>query len=468
MNHQCIMCEQPAGSREHVFPAAFGGRRVDKRIYCDAHNKALGVHVTALLEAFAFLNALLGVRSDHRDAATPYVLESTSGDRYQVLRDKVEVAPPRALSETPDLVGKSIPLKFSGLAARDRWAAAQRKEGFGLKYGAVGGEQTQYFTEPLHVSPRFGTEPFMRAVAYLALTYLAHSFPDVARQPGLAGIKAYVLGGDAQVRRVWWMSPDMAASRSDGADRIEHVVSVGLDAESGQASASVTFFGALTLAADLGPVHVEQTQVVRTRIDPLVERPGPDDIEVTSIAGSKLELGSPDAGVAYLQSVVSGQATNPIGRLVARLQASHLDRSVEQVFDELTAAAVLPDVERDAIVRAAVAREGQRVFNLLSWGISDFLTQSQDFPEPLKKAIADCIAADPTSDSGLSDSATQALILAKESIAQELVKHLDQGTLTQAELKFLLAGGTGFAAALPPVLYAVLGLSPDGRSLSTG
>lgn len=32
------MCGQAAGSGEHVFPAALGGRRINKKIYCTKHD----------------------------------------------------------------------------------------------------------------------------------------------------------------------------------------------------------------------------------------------------------------------------------------------------------------------------------------------------------------------------------------------------------------------------------------------
>ncbi|MGN2436455.1 hypothetical protein [Pseudomonas syringae] len=62
------MCGNPAGSREHVFPAAFGGRRKNKGIYCEDHNEGLGHHVKELMKALSYFNASLGVRSDHYDA----------------------------------------------------------------------------------------------------------------------------------------------------------------------------------------------------------------------------------------------------------------------------------------------------------------------------------------------------------------------------------------------------------------
>ena len=39
MLKQCIICGNCAGSREHLFPAALGGRRICNSIYCNIHNQ---------------------------------------------------------------------------------------------------------------------------------------------------------------------------------------------------------------------------------------------------------------------------------------------------------------------------------------------------------------------------------------------------------------------------------------------
>lgn len=66
----CIICAEPAGSREHLFPAALGGRRVNKRIYCAHHNHALADGAGVLAEQLRTINAILMVESD-RDRSVP-------------------------------------------------------------------------------------------------------------------------------------------------------------------------------------------------------------------------------------------------------------------------------------------------------------------------------------------------------------------------------------------------------------
>jgi hypothetical protein len=47
---KCIICGGAAGSREHVFPAALGGGRVNKGIYCGTHNNGFSP-LAAILSA---------------------------------------------------------------------------------------------------------------------------------------------------------------------------------------------------------------------------------------------------------------------------------------------------------------------------------------------------------------------------------------------------------------------------------
>ena len=61
----CIVCGQAAGSGEHVFPAALGGRRTNKNIYCTTHDNGYSSLVADLANQVDVLNAQLGVVPDH-------------------------------------------------------------------------------------------------------------------------------------------------------------------------------------------------------------------------------------------------------------------------------------------------------------------------------------------------------------------------------------------------------------------
>ena len=65
MAKTCIVCGQAAGSGEHVFPAALGGRRVNSGIYCPKHDNSYSGLVSEIAGQLDFFNAYLGVRPDH-------------------------------------------------------------------------------------------------------------------------------------------------------------------------------------------------------------------------------------------------------------------------------------------------------------------------------------------------------------------------------------------------------------------
>lgn len=464
MAEQCIMCDQPAGSREHVFPAAFGGRRIDKGIYCEKHNNDLGVHVTALLDSLAFFNARLGVRSDHHDAPKPHVVTGQDGLRYQILKDHIEIAPPLPLTQTPELLGKPVELKFSNEAQRDRWLAEQRKLGFEVKFDASGPVMTQYFTEPLHLSPTFGTEAFLRAVAYVGLTYLAHYFPTIARQKGLDAVKSYVLGTTDGEDQVWWVDPARFPFVTDPSFRKMHTVVVAVS--QAKATALVSFFGKLLLAVDLGKIDVTQTQCVTTHIDPLAERAGRDvDITVQRESDIEIVAGTAEEGRDYLRAVVGGISPNPVSEILAEMKVDHLNALVSRLRPEIQAAMSLPLGEKQAAILSIVDNQSQRVFNLLSEGVKGFIERNNDFPLEVRQGIGSAIAGDPTTPSGLSSTAIAALTVAKATLAAEILRQLEVGVLSDEELMLLLAGEPGVALVTRPVLYAVLGISDTASPL---
>lgn len=67
MAKHCIMCEKATGSKEHVFPAAFGRRRMNKSIYCHQHNEDVRHHVNELMPALVlFINRCCSEQSQRR------------------------------------------------------------------------------------------------------------------------------------------------------------------------------------------------------------------------------------------------------------------------------------------------------------------------------------------------------------------------------------------------------------------
>ena len=85
MTRTCIIGGGPTGSREHIFPAALGGRRTNKGIYCGKHNGDYSGLAEIIAEQLAIFNAQLGVQGDHADEPTSVLMtDVASGQEIQV------------------------------------------------------------------------------------------------------------------------------------------------------------------------------------------------------------------------------------------------------------------------------------------------------------------------------------------------------------------------------------------------
>ena len=456
MVRTCIICGKRAGSEEHIFPAALGGRRVNKGIYCGEHNKGFSHHVTALLGPLEFFNASYGVRSDHHKAPRPVEIVGNDGQRYQMLREHVEIAPPLPLTQTPELLGRKVELKFANGAQREQWLAKQRELKFDVKIESAP-LVARHFTMPLQVNLEFGTEEFLCAVAYVGLTYLAHYFPTIARQDGLDAIKSYIQGLSSLEGRVWWVDPKCFPLVSKPNFRRMHTVAISVSCTSCKAIALVAFFGNILLAVDLGRVDVDHKMCITTHVNPLAEEPRLDvDINVVREPDIEIEVGTPEQGLQYLRSVVDGISPNPVVQILTEINTEHRNELVKRFRPELDLVNAIPSAdERQAAVCSIIDKESQRVFNLLHAGVQGFIDDNVDLDQHLLQRVAAVIAADPSRPSGLSMVAELALAVAKTAIAHEILAQIDTGPVTDEQLGQLLFGSAGIEIVTRAVLSAL-------------
>ena len=125
----CIICGGPTGSREHIFPAALGGRRTNKGIYCGAHNEAYSGLAGIITEQLAFFNAQLGVVGDHADKPTSVTMtDVASGQEIEMRDGQVRFKSPQTRSEkTAD--GQTVTeMAFSNQKEAEDWGPWQRSE----------------------------------------------------------------------------------------------------------------------------------------------------------------------------------------------------------------------------------------------------------------------------------------------------------------------------------------------------
>lgn len=455
MAAQCIVCDSPAGSREHVFPAALGGRRMNKGIYCEKHNGELGHHVTELLKALSYFNASLGVRSDHHKIPKPHLIETPEGDRYQLLEDSIELAPPRSLTETPELLGKEATLAFASIQQRDQWIAQQKARGFEFKSATTGPSKTEYFTTPLKQRFEFGSEAFRRAIAYLALTHLAHYFPSIARRNDLSSIIQYVRGEEEVEDRVWWIDPTSVTVPTNDSFQSMHSVVISLSEATGKVTALVTLFGYLCLGVYLGTTNIDKDKSITTLIDPLSEHAAPEKDILKISQESSLELPPKEDSKIWLSKVVSGEVDNPVAQILTSHHKKHLSALVSRLLPLLKSTKNKDKAEQLSLIKELVDEQGQRILNQLTKGL-ELLAAESELPANVRAAFESAIAEDPNSDYGLANKSMHYLSLAKAAVTNEIIRHLDEDTLDEENLALLLSDGPGIALVTQAVTAEII------------
>jgi hypothetical protein len=444
MAKTCIICDGPAGSHEHTFPAAFGGRRTNKGIYCTKHNQEYGRHVAALLESMDIINAMLGVIPDRHAEVRPAPANAQDGDRYLITKGSANIAPPLHLDKTPELVGREVQLRFANMEQARQWAARQQKSGYKVALGNPSEANTKFVTLPLKGSRTLGNEPFMRAVMYLAVTFLAHAFPDLARSQSLVAARELIETDRPVGERVWWETPEVASQRSPNPFDVGHSVVIAPDQDGRRVVALISFYNSFHFGVDLGELTGRNnlTQRFTTHIDPMALRP-PNDIQESWDDGKCLILSTREAAQEYFRSLATGQAPNPLGPVLEAAEEAERKDAATALLPQLLAVANLTGYEREDRLYVVLATQQQRILNLMVKFVTE-LQQEKSFPAPVHAIFGAFIELDEDAPRGISDISEAALCIATLALAAQIEEHLKSGTLDVLVVAQLLGGTEGF------------------------
>ena len=444
MAKTCIIGGGPAGSGEHTFPAAFGGRRTNKGIYCTKHNNEFGRHVAALLESMDIINAQLGVIPDRHDEVRPASATAQDGERFLIAKGSANIAPPLHLDKTPELVGREAQLRFANMEQARQWAAQQERAGYKVTLGKPSEVKTDFVARPLNAVRMFGGEPFMRAVVYLAVTFLAHAFPDLARSQSLAAAREVIENDGPVGNRVWWEQPEVAAQRSPNPFDVGHSVVIAPDQDGRRVVALISFYNAFHFGVDLGELTGTDrlTQRFTTHIDPMARRP-PDDIQESWDDGRFLVLSTREAAQEYIRLLATGQVPNPLGPVLKAADEAERKDAATALLPQLLAMASLTGHEREGRLNEVLAAQQQRILNLMVEFVTSLL-QEKSFPEPVHAIFGAFIALDENAPRGISFLSEAALSYATHALGARINEHLESGTLDVPALAQLLGGREGF------------------------
>ena len=423
---------------------------MNKGIYCGPHNNAFGRHVTVLLESLDFFNAALGVVPDRHDDVRPAPATTEDGKPILVSSRGPQVAAPPPISTTPELVGKEVVLPFADRAKAEKWAKQQRRAGFDVKLGTAGPAQSMIVASDVAVHRQLGTEPFMRAVLYLALTFLAHSYPDVARASGLSEAKKIVDTDGSVGERVWWARPSDVAQIGPNPFEHGHSIAISIDGQAGRVTALIVMYGAIQFGVDLGGSDGTATARFITHVDPLARRP-PNDVTEVWEEGSTLVLGTPEDGRRWLRDVESGATTNPFEPMLSSISQEQMTATCESMLPVFLATKALGRKAREEAIHVELRRHDQRIFNLLRESIARFEEQTPHLPAALHGALRGLVAADPEAPRSIGMTSEVALGIAAAALTAEVSDLVEKDALDLPAMMELMFGGRGLAAVVRPI-----------------
>lgn len=464
MAKNCIICESSAGSHEHVFPAALGGRRTNKKIYCVSHNNGFGRHVAQLETQLSMFNAVLKVRPDRRDTPKPFIFSDQVGDNLSMLGQQIETAPPPSLNDLGFENGTRANLKFGSMGQFETWKADQRKNGWDVRLAANSGEvQKRYFVGPISVQLGFGGYEALQAVGYLALTFFAQYFPAEVRGDGLEPFKKFLmLDFSTEIDKtewnenlVWWDGRDAKDVFGENPFPFGHTVITGVSGSAKRAYAYISFFSSLNFGVDLGPVDDARERMVQVFIDPKAEK-APDDLVVINSETFSIEVDPSTSDLSEM--ILSGSAEAAVSQFLHNVSEWHFSCFVEEIDSELSNWRTNKLTDTARFSESLVQNYSQRVLNLLDAagsGLKEHLKRAR-VPPALLKPLENLVEVDDTQPYGISRKTNDLLELAKNEIAMVIKNELDSREPNPERIALLLGGGPGVAVVAENVVLPLL------------
>lgn len=394
-----------------MFPASLGGRRTNKGIYCEAHNNSLAPLAGALAEQLRILNALLAVRPDHKPKARPFDYISPQGDKITV---------------------------FDGKTTR---------------------KNTSNIEGTMQLSSTFGGPNGLRAVGYIALTFLAHAFPENAVKPKLSAIKSFITN-EGDNTYVWWERAEMLEQLPANPFPFGHTIAVMGDAASGRQTAFVSLFGSLNFGIEMGVIDGASSSTALYFIDPLADHP-PDDIVEKRYDKVLVDTTKPTPLQRHLIDMVQLGQADQLQNLIARIERKTFDSEVESW---------LRAINRDRgdakrlieTVRHGVESNQDKIYRLLQY-VAEQVPQSANGQKMLQRIFAASVERSIGNPAELTPLAARCLEAALLAVIREIASRAAKRAITSDDLFEILSSGPGAALAGEAAMTVMTGLlMPDG------
>lgn len=496
MANTCIVCGQAAGSGEHVFPAALGGRRTNKNIYCTTHDNGYSSLVSHLAGQLDLFNSLLGVVPDHSkgEAKSIFVLDPHTGEQLKLSSEQLSFTAPRIFSQEQLKDGVHMSVGFPNRESMNQWLAAQKAKGHDLTILGKP-EVTSYFIDEINFQRQFGGPCGSGAVAYVTQTFLAQAFPHHVRSGELSEFIAYTqaisqvaqaqgnsssqpnssanpklelalqaldaaLGAWGGQAPVWW-DFDPQPDATPNAFEFGHRVTVGIDATDGQIFGRFSLFSSIHFGMCFGTTsNRSETRTVTIDIDPMAAHP-PNDIRKIESATAIARVSRPRHPTHGLATAIKSKTQEAVFTdLMRRISRHSLAKVAEKMHRELAEYSSLPITDRDQLIMRVLDGQAQRIMNIARYVLQELKTRFPSAVLPTLGPIFDSmLAADPRSSNGLSPMASMTLQLAKSALAAQIQNDIQAGKLTENRLVQLMGEGPGAAVVgeliLTPFIQAL-------------
>ena len=443
-NKTCIICNNTANSREHIFPAAFGGRVVNKSIYCSFHNGAYSRHVDSLDKELDILNSAIGVIPDRKKSIKETRLKDSASEEYVYTKDYMKLASPSALDMAPNSGAEQMQLRFADNMQAQKWMDEQKKRGYEFKNTSYGKVTKTMFVEPMKKTMDLGNDKFMLGVLYIALTFLAHHYPHIARAKELQSVKD-ILNNDEDTKDiVFWENSDKLDLFGENPFEFGHIIAIGKMKDTNKIGAIVSFFGRINFAVNLAEPNsdiLNEFQTIVSFINPL-EKDVKKSI-VTQKLDLQINLSNKEESKKYLNSLKSGEISNPIEKILSLATTKVLNQDMENIYNKLQKSIEISSPTSYALVVEILSEYEQRILNLITYTIDDFCEFSVDLDENFKIALKQLIKEDENGNKGLNELSFHFLELVKQNIAYEVHKSMVIGSLTTEFLVELFAKEKG-------------------------
>lgn len=444
----CIFCGKPTGSREHTFPACLGGRRWNKGILCAECNGKFSIMDTALDKQLNFFNGSLGIRPDHSNKPKK-AIASRSADENQYTLDGAgyaELLVPTVLSDQDIEDKRHMTVRFTSEKQAQDWFRELRKKGTSVQIQRRE-EYHSLVPDGLNVKFEFGGEDGFREIARIALNFLAHFFPSLARMEALRPFKEYVLGNDKETRTVWYEFIPTESALPVKSFEINHRILIGLDARKRMAYARMSLFGVFELAIRFGEISPTETLTRIVDINPLADHP-PGDIKEYLIPGFAL------APVGEPQSSIGSMACEEIERrfteFLERVSERHLDIALSKLLPALNATRIESPSKRKELIFNILEKQRQRIFTVLQHVIEEMIKPNvSHFPESIKdEFLGGFLEEDSGSRLGITPFAESVIDKIRAEMALCASDELDHGDLSRDFVQQLIYGKGAITATL--------------------